>query len=484
MKNDITLFAKIVLPKHVKMEFAECHQELFKILNAEHPKKCVIFPRGIGKSTIASLIYPLYRICYSLEKFIVITSESYQQSVMFLESIKDELEFNERLKALFGDLRNPEKWSEGEIETTNGIKIMAKGSRQKHRGLKYGHSRVTLEIMDDFESESNTETPELREKIKRWVDGAVLPSLDAQGSIIFIGTIVHQDSYLNSIREDPNYLTNDPRFHQIIDDGWEKSLWPERWSVKGIKQLRDEYDRKGYIDLFYQEFMNQPMSPDSQLFKPKYIAYWDGEIVIDDGGVWLKHTKDFKGEDEKVEYLATFFGVDPAMGKVRGDYTVIMVIGVSAEGKVYVLEYVRSRIAPTETIEEIFRLYNKYKPRRVTIETTAFQEVLAENLRNECKKRNIWISVNEIKPRKSKAVKFSDRLTGLEPRFRQKFVLLNRDHKELYQELISFPLGKSDDCIDGLYNSIDGSYPPERKTYSKDSDYKTKPKETLSWKVR
>ena len=60
--------------------------------------------------------------------------------------------------------------------------------------------RYTGIVLDDFESELNTKTPERRADIKKWIVSTVYPALEEtpgnEGWIWLSGTIVHFDSYL------------------------------------------------------------------------------------------------------------------------------------------------------------------------------------------------------------------------------------------------------------------------------------------------
>ena len=79
--------------------------------------------------------------------------------------------------------------------------MIAKGAAQRLRGKKQLSTRYTGIILDDFESELNTKTPEARQQIKNWVTAAVYPAIDFdKGGFLWCnGTIVHYDSFLNGL---------------------------------------------------------------------------------------------------------------------------------------------------------------------------------------------------------------------------------------------------------------------------------------------
>jgi predicted phage terminase large subunit-like protein len=489
MESDMELFAKYILSHHTSLSFGEHHKDLFNILEDESEKRpiVVVLPRGHSKSTVANLIYVLHRICYNKERFIVIVSESYSQSVMFLEALKDELEYNAKLREMFGNLMRKEKWSEGEIETSNNIKVMAKGSGQRLRGLKYQNSRPTCIILDDFESEENTSTEVLREKLNRWIEGTIYPSLAKDGKIIFIGTIVHQASYLNKIRYmTDQFRVNDSKFWDI-EGANGKPIWPARWSADEIKALRKRYDEMGYIDVFYREYKNIPISPENRLFKPDDIVYYDGGLKITDSGDPAIQLTNYDGVPTGEAIPVNLYaGLDPAMGKEKGDYTAIIVVGVGTDGNIYVIDRIRDKITPMDTIEKVFMLKKKYpKLRRIAIETVAYQEALAQFIRQESLSRGISIPIIQVRPRHSKVEKFADRITGLEPLFRQHRIRIHRQFQDLVSELVDFPKGSSDDLLDALWNAL---YNVLYKKPEKSLKYNVKKawkrgKSLLNWRV-
>ena len=489
MENDMELFGKYILSHHTNLDFGEHHKDLFNILQDDKEKKpfVIVLPRGHSKSTIANLVYVLHRICYNKDRFIVIVSESYSQSVMFLEALKDELEYNSRLREMFGNLARRDKWSEGEIETSNNIKIMAKGSGQRLRGLKYQNTRPTCIILDDFESEDNTATEVLRDKLNRWIEGTVYPSLAAGGRIIFIGTIVHQASYLNKARYMPSqFRINDSRYWDIEGDNG-NPIWPARWSKSDIAALRRRYEEMGYLDVFYREYKNIPMSPESRLFKPENIIFYDGILTKTSDGEDAVQIRNYDGLDAGAPVLVNLYaGVDPAMGKEKGDYTALVVVGVGTDNNIYVIDRVREKLTPMDTIEKVFELKRKYpKIRRFAVESVAYQEALAQFIRQESMSRGIAIPIVQVRPRQSKVEKFADRLTGLEPLFRQNRIRINRHFQDLAAELTDFPKGSSDDLIDALWNALyNVLYHKQEKTLiNKLKKGLRRGKNILSWRV-
>ena len=151
-------FAERVLPEHVqdpktKETIPSCsmHFELEQLyLDTALTKIAVAAPRGHAKSTVTTFEFALHQALFKKANNIIIISATEDLAIRFLRTIKAELEYNPRIKMLFGDMKSP-KWSETEIVLANGVAINARGRGAQIRGLKHGSFRPDLIILDDLE---------------------------------------------------------------------------------------------------------------------------------------------------------------------------------------------------------------------------------------------------------------------------------------------------------------------------------------------
>ncbi len=196
-------FAQIYLQSHCNLPFSRMHEELFVLLKHATEKRdfrlAVAAPRGHAKSTIVCLAYVLWVVCYGMEQYIVIISDTADQAEGLLKTIKDELESNELLVQDFPDVaeppgikRRPKRWQKSDIITRNDIKIIALGAGQKIRGRKHRQHRPTLIILDDIENEAEVTSADQRENKMQWLKKAVLKAgTTAQTNVIVVGTLLH-----------------------------------------------------------------------------------------------------------------------------------------------------------------------------------------------------------------------------------------------------------------------------------------------------
>jgi len=444
---DMHLFAKVILSHHMSDETPTFHHKIYRLLDSNKTqRKAVIAPRGHSKSTISSLIYPLWNIVFKRKNFIIIVSESYAQSVLFLDAIKRELEENEKLRYFFGNLVGVSKWSENSIVTSSGIMVVAKGSGQRMRGLKYKQYRPDLVVLDDFESEDNTATPESRKALFRWINGAVLPGIDPHvGEIVLIGTIVHNDSYLENIHKIGNKTGWKVLYFQAMDEDKQTTLWPTRFSFEKLEEIKLQYASQGLLDMFYMEYQNIAQDPEGRPFTEDMLQYYVGSIFNEEKKYFLRL------EDGNVESVNLYCGVDPAMGKDKGDWTVIMITAITQDGKVYLIEYDRAKTKPVDLINKLFDYFIKYnKNLTFIIETIAYQEALVDFARDYGRRKGYYLPILEVKPRNSK----SERLLMLQPYFADKRVFMRTYHQEFVEELMTFPKGKHDDTLDAFWNTL------------------------------
>ena len=478
LKKDIGLFGRTMFPTALNKDIPPFHNEIYKSLADETLKRVLIAaPRGTAKSTVTSLILPLHKIAFKStaeDLFIVIISESQSQSINFLSRIKYHLDNSNNFKQMFGDYSatTAKRWTNNDIVLSNGARIIAVGTGQRVRGFIEGDTRPNLIIIDDYESELNAATAEGRAKNRKWVTEAVIPSLSDDGRIVMIGTVISEDCFLYWAKESPAW--NVLWYSIYGDDG--KSIWDERFPMERILQIKAEFESVGNLNGFYQEYMNEAQSPDNAPFKPHYIKLHHYTYKRIDGQNLLYRNIDGKAEHKPVDI---YCGIDPASSlSARSDFFVIATMAVDGDGNKYIVDIVRDKLDPAVQPAEIVKIYKKYKPRKMIIETVGYQEALRSNVRKMMLDEGIYIPGLEkgIKPRQRK----SERLLSLvAPLARGEFFFRAEDiHAQ--QEFLSYPRGKHDDILDGIYYAINGARPCRRKEFV-EGEIKKKPRKILDW---
>ena len=463
--SDLLYFGRAFLPADFlnKSSSPKFHEEVGKKLIDTSPgaRICNILPRGFGKSILSKAAI-LHKICFAPKgqrQFIAWVAEEQGQAIDHLKYVKSHLEYNESIRYYFGNLAGDSvgnRWTEKDIVTAKGDRLIAKGTSQRLRGRTEIDVRYTGIILDDFESELNTKTPERRDEIKKWIVSTVFPALEEspgkEGWIWLCGTIVHYDSFLQMVvdgsklaeREDRKYPW-DVTFYRALQDG--KSIWPQQFPVSKLDSKKREFIEAGLVNKFAQDYMNDARDLSSAAFKTDRIQYHDGVFKSVDNYSYLVI------RNEAIP-INIYIGVDIAATATQtSDFQVIMVIGVDSNKNRYVLEYYRERIPTFDLPEEIIKMARKYSPvRRVTIETVAAQEMVRDMVtRMASEDRRLIPGIFKgVKP--PAGIKKADRLeTSLGPIVNSKKLYIRREMTELVDEMFEHPVPKNDDLMDGLY---------------------------------
>ena len=461
-------FGQTCFPKALRRTIPDFHQEIYKSLLDTNTKRVMIAaPRGTAKSTVCSLILPLYMATFKQpaeELFIVIISESQAQSINFLSRIKYHLAHSEIYRTLYGARGSDTaaKWTGTDIVLKNGTRMVAVGTGQRVRGFIQGDTRPNLIIVDDFESELNAATPEARSKNRKWMTEAVIPSLADDGRIIMIGTVISEDCFICWAKESSAWKT---LWYAIWDDD-EKPIWNARFPKERIIQIKEEFESVGNLNGFYQEYMNIAQSPDNAPFKPEYVKLHHYDFKRIEGQNCLVKKR---GSTEHVKPIEIYCGIDPASSlNPRADFFVISVIGIDNDNNKYIVDLFRERISPAEQPGKIIEYYKKYRPKRMKVETTAYQEALRASTRAMMLKENLYIPGLEkgVKPRTRK----SERLISLVPMLAKGEFFFRPQDLTAQQEFLSYPKGRNDDILDAIWIALEGATPCRKKKIEKQTD--------------
>ena len=159
--KDLILFGKLFLPNDFlhKSESPPFHYDLGKKLISTKPgaRICNVLPRGFGKSVLMKAAI-MHKLCYASKdqpQFMAWVAEEQGQSIDHLKYIRSHLENNDAIRYYFGNMCGGDtgkRWTEKDLVTNKGHRIIAKGTSQRLRGRSEVDVRYTGIILDDFES--------------------------------------------------------------------------------------------------------------------------------------------------------------------------------------------------------------------------------------------------------------------------------------------------------------------------------------------
>jgi len=411
-------------------------------------------PRGFGKSTDVSVVFLIWIIVRGLRHFPTLFSDAIELTETLIESVKTELEENGRLKADYPDATGVgPSWKVGDIITRNGIRVKGFGSGKRVRGIKHGVHRPDLALLDDLENDTNVKSREQRDKLEAWIDDAVsnLGSVDGNLDIIYIGTILHNDSVL--ARKLKLAYWNPKRYQAIIRfpdrmdlwneyahlyksqgvdaahnfyaankadmDSGAKLLWPEAIPLETLMRKWAENPRS-----FYKELQNNPKALGTGFVREKMHFYTNAPANLKIVG-W----------------------VDPAGNKKKSDYTSITVLGVCRQTyKAYVLESINKVQGAAATILEMIRLQELYKVKQWRIEDNFGGDAMVDWTKEKAADKGVHIIVRGHSNTENKEERIEELVIPIE----DGDILIHESMGELINQLEDFPDGANDDAPDSL----------------------------------
>lgn len=498
--KDLIYFGQAFLPNDFlnKSKSPEFHHNIATKLISTTPasRVCNIIPRGFGKSILvkAAIMHKLLFGSKDQKQFIGWIAEEQGQAIDHLRYIKSHFETNTMIKHYFGEMSGDivgNRWTEKDIVTAKGDRVIAKGTSQRLRGRTEIDVRYTGIILDDFESELNTKTPERRQEIKNWIVSTVYPALEEspgrEGWIWLNGTIVHYDSFLQMVVDGYRRAMDESRsypwdvtFYKAIENGL--SLWPEQFPLSKLDFIKQQFIEAGLINKFAQEYMNDARDTSMASFKTERVQYHAYNFEHREGFAYLV------SENEAIP-VHMYIGVDLAANATStSDWQVIMVIAIDSNKNRYIVEYFRERIPTFDVPEKIIELAKKYNPvKRVTIETVAAQEMVRDMVdRMAHEDRRLLPGIFKgIKP--PPGIKKEDRLeTSLGPVVNSKKLYIRREMTEIVDELFEHPFARNDDLMDGLYYALYYAKPPKSDKmtlveYKSGKKFKKKRKKAYNW---
>ena len=414
------------------------HDEVEAFLRRPSKKKALLLPRGHLKSSIVTIGYTIQRVLQNPNIRVLIANQVWDMSRRFLAEIKAHLEQSD-LKHLFGSFVSA-RWNADDVivrQRTKPLKeatITTTGVEAEQTG---GHYNLIL--LDDLTGLQNSQTPEQREKTKRF-RRSMINLLDPGGTVVEIGTRWSLDDTFSVILEKERRYY-DVMVREVVEKG--KVIFPHHFSKKFDDKKKDWADATDGncmdyiehlkasmpIDEYLAQYCNRPVSVENQVFKKEMMKYWG----------------------KRPENLYVAMGVDLAISqRTEADFTAMVVLGMAKDYSVYVLDYIRGKWLPQDIVNNVFELQSKWKPHAVGMETNGFQRTLKLAVEEEMRRRKAYFPVEEIRtgPDKSK----ENRIKSLEPFYRRGDMYHAKwmDGKEMEVELLTFPKGRHDDIIDAM----------------------------------
>lgn len=398
-----------------------------------------LWARGHYKSTIGTFGLTIQRILNNPEGVRCILSYTRPIAKAFLRQIKREFESNELLKKLFSEIlwanpiKDAPKWSEDD-----GLVVKRKGNPKEStieaHGLVDGQptsKHFDDLIYDDVVEKRSVTSPDMIRKTTEAVELSF--NLDNPGGTKrYYGTRYHfNDTYGALIRRGVVQVRLYPATRNGTITSPTVLLTPEENAQK-------RRDMGPYT--YACQMLQNPVADEAQGFKVEWLRYYARSVT---------GSKMFK-------VLLS----DPASEKKKtNDYTTMGVIGLSTDGKYYLLDFIRDRLNLTQRGDALFYMHRKWRPQVVGYEKYGLMADI-EHYKDRMGHEEYTFDITSLGGPMPK----NDRIRRLIPIFEQgRFLLPETCNKTNYeghtQDLVSvfieeeykaFPVSLHDDILDML----------------------------------
>ncbi|MEC3974746.1 hypothetical protein [Amycolatopsis sp. H20-H5] len=453
-EGDPILFGLIYLKHHLRgpetadeLTFSEFHVELADLAKRymepiggapAKQRDAFIGPRGVGKSTWLFLVIPMWLAAHGHRRFVAAFANSATQATDHLGSFKRETESNELLRQDFPDLCTPARRPAGTTVSDSqsmyiaksGFVFAGRGIDSANLGMKIGNRRPDHIVLDDIEgTEGNYSDRDKTNRLATLLSG-ILP-LNVFASVTMAGTVAIPGAIIDDIaakqrgEEYPDWVDDEnftPRYFDAIltdDDGVERSLWPEKWSMEYLNSVR-------HTRTFQSQMRNNPMAADS--------AFWRGE--------------DFQVRND-LPLTHHLLSIDPAVTtKAKSDFTALAVIGYSSTVRAcVVLDAWQIKVPPGEQLRaRVLRILDAFPEiAGVLVETNQGGDAWKAIL------HGLPVKVSTVHQSLPKEVRAGSLLT----KYQRGRVFHAKRIPQLEAQMVKFPLAEHDDLVDAVGSGVE-----------------------------
>jgi predicted phage terminase large subunit-like protein len=269
------------------------------------------------------------------------------------------------------------------IEFTNkegkrfGIKMF--GAKTGIRGTKIFGKRPKLAVLDDLVSDDDAKSKASMQSIKDTVHKGINYALDPVRRLtIFNGTPFNLEDILIEAVESGAWDVNVWPVCERFPCSREEFVgaWDDRFTYDFIVEQYENAVLNGKVEGFMQELMLRISSDEERLVQDKEIREYS-RIQL------MERSSQFNF------YITTDFATSD---KQTADFSVISVWAYNSNGDWFWVDGFCERTTMDISINELFRLVQKYKPQGVGVEVSGQQKAFIKWLQGEMLTRNIWFN--------------------------------------------------------------------------------------------
>ncbi len=476
---DLTTFARLVNPTRM---YGDIHVDIMEWLQLDESNQLLLLPRAHQKSHLMA-VWTAWYITKHPETTMLYVSATATLAEAQLYAIKGILD-SPIYRRYWPEMTDPE---EGKRERWNVSEIIVDHPKRRIEGIRDATVKAVgltgtstglhadVLVYDDVVVPENAYTEDGRRKVAASL--SQFASIRNAGGITkAAGTRYHPNDQYSTFKNQTVYTYDEfgsptdkrPRWsilERVVETHGE-FLWPRQYRTDGkwfgfdhqtLAEIKSEYEDRTQ---FFAQYYNNPEDPDNAKLTRSDFEYYKPKNLYQEDGHWY----------HSGERLNVFAAIDFAFSmRSTADYTSIVVVGVTSENDVYVLDIDRFRTDEiSKYFDAIYGTYRKWEYRTLRAEVTVAQQAIVKEIKNLISKHGLRLKVDEYRPSRTEGSKEERIDSTLLPKYKNKSLYHSRGgNTQILEEELLMNHPPHDDVKDALAAAIDVSVPPLRKRINK-----------------
>ena len=441
------------------------------------PRLMILMPPRHGKSELGSRSFPAWHLGRAPDHEIIACSYNVGLAMSFSRKVKEVMEdpsyhsvFETRLNPNF---QGAEEWG---IEGKRGGYVAAGVG-----GGITGKGAHILTIDDPIKNAEEADSADNREKLKEWFDSTAYTRLAPGGGVLIVQTWWHDDDLAGRLQV---AMAADPEADQYTVIKYPAIAEFDEYLDYETDLIVDTPPASGHLlrlkgePLHAERYDIKKLQQIKRTIAPRFwSALYQQNPVPDDGAYFLKeHFR--RAAIPRKERCNVVIAWDFAISeKKANDYTVGTVLLQDENDTVHVAEQLRFKSGDAfQIVEAIVNLGKKwYIPGlELGFEDGQIYRAIEALLKKRMRERSFYPPIVVLKPITDKQA----RARPLQGRMQQGAVSFNTEgewYDACRQEMLRFPAGAHDDCVDSLSWAM-------QMTIDRTPPQRTQQKEPASWR--
>lgn len=440
-RENLVDFARFLDPHYQAFPVHEtiC-RELESIERGDTRRLAIFVPPATGKSRLASEFFPAWFFGRNPELEFIETSYDYDLAAQFGRNVRNLIKTPQFSLVFPGVDIAADASSMDEWKTNKEGEYKAEGVGG---GLVGFHAHVAV-IDDPVKSYAAVASQKARDDLWNWYTGVLLnrlrPYKGGPGAVILIMQRWHDDDLggrVQSMTERGEEIWRIVSLPSLAEPGDPlgrapgEALLPTGPNMRTVEELRQLQAKNP--SLFMALHQQRPVADGGDIFQRDWLVHYQPE--------------------ELPKKMATYVFTDYAMTESKGDYTVLIAVGVCPRGHVWLLDLWRSQCNIFDGVEQTLTMAKQWKALKIFIEKTAMAKAYGPILARRRAEVNVWSVLEEVSVIGLGGKESPERAGALAGAMQAGYVHLPVHAPwvgPLEYELTRFPSGEHDDQVDAL----------------------------------